>query len=136
MSNIDGSQEWTSVCVAFMLRLHAIDSATEVGRSLARAAKSCSDRDARFTRNRREVLDILLQENRAMGAYELREQLEAAFGRPIQRPTIYRALYFLMCHGLVARLPIRNAFVVVGPRIAQGGIFLTCENCGSSTRAA
>jgi Fur family zinc uptake transcriptional regulator len=117
-----------------MLRLHAIESATEVGEFLARADKFCRAHGARLTRNRREVLDILLQENRAMGAYELREQLEAASGRQIQHPTIYRALYFLMRYGFIARLASRNAFIATGPQQAHVGIFLTCENCGSSFR--
>jgi Fur family transcriptional regulator, zinc uptake regulator len=118
-----------------MPKVHRANSSSEVRDSLSRADKLCRDRGLRLTRNRREVLEILLQENRAMGAYELREELEAASGRRIQPPTIYRALYFLVRQRLVARLASRNAFVVMGPRLSQKGIFLTCENCGSSFKA-
>jgi Fe2+ or Zn2+ uptake regulation protein len=80
------------------------------------------------------VLDILLQENRAMGAYEIQKQIKTAFGRRLESITIYRGLKFLLRQGLIARLATRKKFVAIDPGDSRTSIFLICENCGALFR--
>ena len=55
------------------------------------------------------VLEILLESHRAMGAYEVLERLAAeGFGK--QPPVAYRALDFLVEHGLALRVRRLNAY--------------------------
>jgi Fur family zinc uptake transcriptional regulator len=100
---------------------------------MSHADQFCRDRGERLTPNRRLVLDTLVRENRAMRAYEILEQLEP-LGSQWQPITVYRALNFLRRQGLIARLAGRNTFVAIDPQHPQTGIFLTCENCGTSLR--
>ncbi|MDM7256178.1 MAG: transcriptional repressor, partial [Paracoccus sp. (in: a-proteobacteria)] len=63
----------------------------------------------RLTAVRRRVLEILLENHKAMGAYEILDRLAAeGFGK--QPPVAYRALDFLVEHGLVHRVQRLNAF--------------------------
>jgi Fur family zinc uptake transcriptional regulator len=68
-----------------------------------------------------------------MRAYEILKQLEP-LGSQWQPITIYRALNFLRRQGLIVRLASSSTFVAIDPRHSQAGIFLTCENCGTSIR--
>ena len=46
-------------------------------------------------------------------------------------PTVYRALDFLMAHGLVHRIESLNAFIGCDhPDKAHSGQFLICRDCG------
>ena len=42
-----------------------------VGNSIKEAEKYCKENDLKFTPVRRKVLEILLQKNKALGAYEI-----------------------------------------------------------------
>jgi Fur family zinc uptake transcriptional regulator len=117
-----------------MIRHDVVDSVSQVSNLLSRADEFCRGRGARLTLNRRVVLDILLRENRAMGAYEIQKQIKTAFGRQLESITIYRALKFLLLQGLIARLATRKKFVAIDPEDSRTSIFLICENCGASFR--
>jgi Fur family zinc uptake transcriptional regulator len=46
-------------------------------------------------------------------------------------PTVYRALNFLLAHGLVHRIESQNSFVgCPDPDKPHGGQFLICRSCG------
>ena len=48
-------------------------------------------------------------------------------------PTVYRALEFLLDHGLVHRIQSLNAFVgCADPEHAHRGLFLICDACGDA----
>jgi Fur family zinc uptake transcriptional regulator len=117
-----------------MARHDVVDSVSQVCNLLSRADEFCRVRGACLTLNRRVVLDILLRENRAMGAYEIQKQIKTAFGRQPEPITIYRALKFLLRQGLIVRLATRKKFVAINPGDSRTSIFLICENCGSSFR--
>lgn len=78
---------------------------------------------------RRRTLEILLEAHRAMGAYEVLDRLaEDGFGR--QPPVAYRALEFLVEHGLAHRLQRLNAFAAcLHPGEDHAPVFLICREC-------
>ena len=110
---------------------------------LARAEALARESGVRLTPVRRRVLEILLEQHRAMGAYDVLKRLgEEGFGN--QPPVAYRALEFLAEHGLVHRIRRLNAFAAcMHPGEAHAPAFLICRNCnvvaeaaGSEVRAA
>lgn len=86
-------------------------------------------RGARLTPVRRRVLEILLESHRAMGAYEVLDRLVAeGLGR--QPPVAYRALDFLVEHGLAHRVQRLNAFAACqSPGGDHAPAFLICRGC-------
>jgi len=98
--------------------------------ALAAAEISCRDQGAKLTPIRRRVLELVWANHEPVGAYGLLDRL-AAEGMKAEPPTVYRALDFLLAHGLVHRLERLNAYVGCshspGPHAAQ---FLICTGCG------
>ncbi len=89
----------------------------------------CSDEGLRFTPVRRRVLEILLEEHRAMGAYEVLERLQSE-GLGTQPPIAYRALDFLIAHGFAHRIERLNAFIACAhPGEEHVPAFLICSGC-------
>lgn len=97
--------------------------------ALAEAETLLEQQSARLTPVRRRTLEILLEAHRAMGAYEVLERLaEDGFGK--QPPVAYRALEFLVEHGLAHRLQRLNAFIAcLHPGEDHAPVFLICRAC-------
>lgn len=101
-----------------------------VDAALDKAAALCSRRGARLTRLRRRVLELVWQSHQAVKAYDLLGELDRSDGAA-KPPTVYRALDFLMAHGLVHRLESLNAYVgCPKPEAPHDGQFLICNACG------
>lgn len=100
-----------------------------VSDTLAAAEKHCEAAGLRFTPVRRKVLEILLQEHRALGAYSILDRLrEGGFGS--QPPVAYRALDFLVANGLAHKIERLNAFIAcVHPNQAHTPAFMICRLC-------
>ncbi|PID35743.1 MAG: Fur family transcriptional regulator [Rhodobacterales bacterium] len=100
------------------------------------AEAHCAAGGARLTPVRRRTLEILLEEHRAMGAYEVLERLrQDGFGH--QPPVAYRALDFLVDQGLAHRVRRLNAFTAcTHPQEAHAPAFLICEHCGNVAEMA
>ena len=96
---------------------------------LDQAERRASQAGVRLTPVRRRTLEILLEEHRAMGAYEALDRLaEEGFGR--QPPVVYRALEFLVEQGLAHRVQRLNAFAAcMHPAEDHEPAFLICEVC-------
>ncbi len=100
---------------------------------IALAASLCGERGVRLTRRRRQILELLWESDRPMGAYELVEALKPKEARPVGPPTVYRALEFLMLQGLVSKLQSRNAYVpCTHPERTHDCLFFICSNCSAS----
>lgn len=100
------------------------------------AADARSAREGlRMTPVRRKVLEILLQDHRALGAYAILDQLrEAGFGS--QPPVAYRALDFLTEHGFVHKIERLNAFVACAhPDETHSPAFMICRVCDAVAEA-
>ncbi|MEO0356818.1 MAG: transcriptional repressor [Pseudomonadota bacterium] len=93
------------------------------------AQDHCDTAKIQLTPVRKRVLEILLQEHRAMGAYEVLDMLREE-GLGSQPPVAYRALDFLVSHGFVHRIERLNAFVACAhPGQTHTPAFLICTEC-------
>ena len=107
----------------------AHDHAQCAGDVLARAEALVAAQGLRLTPVRRRVLEILLEAHRALGAYDVLNRL-ATEGYGNQPPVVYRALDFLVEHGLAHRIQRLNAFTAcMHPGQAHAPVFLICRTC-------
>lgn len=93
------------------------------------AEAKCSSSGLRFTPVRRKTLEILLEEHRAIGAYDLLQKLsEAGFGS--QPPVAYRAIDFLVTNGFAHKVEKLNAFIACNrPGASHSPTFMICHTC-------
>jgi Fur family zinc uptake transcriptional regulator len=78
------------------------------------------------------VLELIWAHRKPVGAYQLLDDLSRERGR-VAPPTVYRAIGFLLDHGLIHRIESLNAFVgCKHPRHAHTGCFLICRTCGAT----
>lgn len=97
--------------------------------AMAQADARAKSEKLRLTPVRRRALEILLEEHKAMGAYEVLERL-AADGFGAQPPVAYRALDFLVEHGFAHRVQRLNAFAACTDSTCEHQpVFLICEEC-------
>lgn len=111
------------------------DHASCVQSALASAEARAAEEGLRLTPVRRKVLELLLREHRALGAYAILDLLrEAGFGS--QPPVAYRALDFLAEHGFVHKIERLNAFVACAhPGATHTPAFMICRNCEAVAEA-
>jgi len=100
-----------------------------VAQALAAVEARCTADGLRLTPVRRKVLELLLKEHRALGAYAILDLLrDAGFGS--QPPVAYRALDFLAEHGFVHKIERLNAFVAcTDPEEHHSPAFMICRRC-------
>ena len=104
--------------------------------ALKHAEMLCAQRAQRLTPIRRQVLEVLLESHKPLGAYEIMDRSSVRGGRPAPI-TIYRALDFLRDNGLVHRIESRNAFLAcIGDHGEAATVFLICERCGAVGEAS
>ncbi|GAW35158.1 zinc uptake regulation protein [Roseovarius sp. A-2] len=113
----------------------AHDHASCISAAVAAAEAHCQTEGLRFTPVRRKALEILLQEHRALGAYEMLDRLrEAGFGS--QPPVAYRALEFLVANGFAHKIERLNAFIACAhPGASHSPAFMICRRCQSVAEA-
>lgn len=113
----------------------AHDHTACISDSLAAVEARCVEAGLKLTAVRRRVVEILLQEHRAMGAYDILDVLRAE-GLGSQPPVVYRALDFLVQHGFAHRIERLNAFVACAhPGDAHDPTFLICRSCDTVAEA-
>jgi Fur family zinc uptake transcriptional regulator len=93
---------------------------------IARAERTCERRGSKLTGQRREILASVAQSHSAVGAYDIIERMAEHGPRPAPI-TVYRALDFLLAHGLVHKIESRNAFVPVPISRGQLAALLTAK---------
>ena len=111
------------------------DHGSCISAGLIAAEAHCTAEGLRFTPVRRKALEILLQEHRALGAYEMLDRLrEAGFGS--QPPVAYRALEFLVANGFAHKIERLNAFIACAhPGASHSPAFMICRICESVAEA-
>ncbi|MDZ4094253.1 MAG: transcriptional repressor [Paracoccaceae bacterium] len=115
---------------------HTHDHSHCTGDVMARAEALVMQKSVRLTPVRRRTLEILLEEHRALGAYDVLQRL-AAEGFGNQPPVAYRALDFLVEQGLAHRIRRLNAFTAcMHPGMAHAPAFLICRACDGVAEAA
>ncbi len=101
-----------------------------VAEALQQAEKICREKHLRLTPIRRRVLELIWENHRPVGAYQLLDMLQRHGSTA--PPTVYRALDFLQQHGLVHRVSSMNAYIGCShagkPHVGQ---FLICTECHS-----
>lgn len=104
---------------------HCIDDALTAAREI------CDSRGARLTDLRLQVLELIWQNHKPLGAYDLMDMLAKISTRRVAPPTVYRALDFLLEHKLIHRINALNAFVgCPSPQYIHQNHFLICRLCG------
>jgi len=103
---------------------HCIDDAIQSARQL------CDERGVRLTSLREQVLELVWQSHKPLGAYTLMDMLAQASTRRVAPPTVYRALDFLLEEGLIHRINSLNAFIgCPSPSQKHQSHFLICQKC-------
>jgi Fur family zinc uptake transcriptional regulator len=98
--------------------------------AIASARQLCDERGVRLTNLREQVLGLVWQSHKPLGAYTLMEMLAQASTRRVAPPTVYRALDFLLDEGLIHRINSLNAFIgCPSPTQKHQSHFLICQKC-------
>jgi Fur family zinc uptake transcriptional regulator len=102
------------------------------------AENICASQGANLTDIRKRVLRLVWQDHKAKKAYELLDLLDKENKtKGVKPPTVYRALDFLLEHGLVHKLESENAFIgCPHPEEEHQGQFLICDTCGEIEEVA
>lgn len=107
-----------------------------VQQALADAREICQSQQARLTPTRERVLELIWQSHKPLGAYDLLAAL-AEDGHNAAPPTVYRALDFLLQHGLVHRIASLNAFIgCTHAGQNHTSVFLICRHCRNALELA
>jgi Fur family transcriptional regulator, zinc uptake regulator len=105
--------------------------APDQAQALDAAAARCRSQGASLTPIRRQVLALLYQHPKGLKAYDLLALLQEERSNATP-PTIYRALDFLLEHGLAHKIGRLNLFVACHHETHQRpSLFLICPRCGS-----
>ena len=111
------------------------DHSSCVRSALAAAEATCTQHSVQLTPIRRRVLEILLENHAAMGAYDVLARLDAE-GLGSKPPVAYRALTFLIEQGFVHRIERLNAFIACAhPGATHDPAFMICRVCGNVAEA-
>lgn len=103
---------------------HCIDDAINSARQL------CETRGTRLTSLREQILSLIWQSHKPLGAYTLMDMLAKASTRRVAPPTVYRTLDFLLEEGLIHRINSLNAFIgCPSPNERHQSHFLICQSC-------
>ncbi|WP_456387736.1 Fur family transcriptional regulator [Profundibacter sp.] len=117
------------------IAFHDHDHSCCEGGVLAHADARVREAGLRLTPVRRRALEILLENHRAMGAYDVLDRL-AADGFGDQPPVAYRALDFLVEHGLAHRIRRLNAYAAcMHPQTDHAPVFMICRDCNAVAEA-
>ncbi len=104
--------------------------------ALEHAEALCQSQGARLTPLRRRVLELVCASHAAVKAYDLISRLSTE-DHLVKPPTVYRALDFLLEHGLIHRVDSLNAFVgCTGAHNPHDVRLLICTQCGQISELA
>lgn len=102
-----------------------------IEKSISEVELMCENAQLILTPVRKRVLEILLKEHQALGAYKILDILRED-GFSSQPPIAYRALDFLVSNGFAHKIERLNAFIAcahVGEKHSPA--FLICRLCAS-----
>jgi len=95
-----------------------------------KARQFCEEKGARFTLLREKIYALLLEQQGAVGAYELLDTLKITESNA-KPATVYRTLDFLLEFGLIHKIESTNAFVACHHFDCNHPVqFLICDTCG------
>ncbi|CAH0992983.1 Zinc uptake regulation protein [Sinobacterium norvegicum] len=106
-----------------------------IQQAISDAKTLCEQRKVRLTTLREQVLALLWNSHKPLGAYQLLEMMQqqnrtAGNDKPLAPPTVYRALDFLVAQGLAHRISSLNAFIgCCSPNTGHNSHFFICSHC-------
>lgn len=105
-----------------------------VKQALKTAEKICMSKNTRLTEIRQRVLELVWQQHKPCGAYDIIALL-GKDGQYPAPPTVYRALDFLLQQGLIHRIASMNAYIGCSLASAQNhaSFFYICSQCSLTT---
>ncbi|OPX55852.1 Fur family transcriptional regulator, zinc uptake regulator [Oceanospirillum multiglobuliferum] len=114
-----------------------VDSPTahsaQIAETLAYAKTRCQTLGVKLTAKRQKVLQVLLEANRPLSAYELVDRFQATFGTPLPAMSAYRMLTLLLDNGFVHKLETTNQFLpcrhICCEHQHEPPQFLICDSC-------
>ena len=109
------------------------NSSSSIESSLKFAEGHCIAQGFKFTKKRKQVLNCLLESDKALSAYELADYCREKFSSQLPAMSVYRILDFLEKAGLVHRLESAQKYVACS-HIAENqehelSQFLICQSC-------
>jgi Fur family zinc uptake transcriptional regulator len=111
---------------------HIHDHERCVNAALQLTREICQKNKVNLTPTREQVLKLIWQSHRPIGAYQIQDQLARISRKSVAPPTVYRALQFLTKLGLIHKIPSLNSFIGCPfPNSPQSNLFLICEGCGN-----
>lgn len=98
---------------------------------LAEAEKLCLQRNVRLTPQRLKVLQLLMNQQSAISAYDLLDLLRESEPQA-KPPTVYRALEFLQTQGFVHKVESTNSYVLchLFNQPTHTSAMFICDHCG------
>ncbi|EAW28256.1 Fur family transcriptional regulator [Pseudoalteromonas marina] len=105
----------------------------QIQKTIQFANTQCENVDKKLTKKRQQVLEILLNANKPLSAYEVKNQFNKIMDSSIVAMSVYRILNVLESVNLVHRLKSENKYMPCSH--ADGGchhqlsIFLICNSC-------
>jgi Fur family zinc uptake transcriptional regulator len=98
---------------------------------LAQAEQIIDVKGGRFTAIRKHIYQLLLAAPHPLGAYEIIENLDGVGAQ--KPPTVYRALAWLIEHGLVAKIEYNSRYAALPLGIEADDLaFVICRECGDT----
>lgn len=98
---------------------------------LAQAEQIINEKGGRFTAIRKHIYQLLLAAAHPLGAYEVIEHLNGVGSQ--KPPTVYRALAWLIEHGLVAKIEYNSRYAALPIGMEADDLaFVICRECGDT----
>ena len=88
----------------------------------------------RMTTLRGEVLRVLIAQTKPLGAYDLRDKLNAKRSKKIEPASIYRCLDFFVSLGVVVKFESQNAYMLcqhIGEKHQH--VLMLCTKCSTTS---
>ncbi len=103
---------------------HVVEAATALAKT----------QGERMTSLRCEVLQILMAQTSPLGAYDLRDKLNAKRTKKVEPASIYRCLDFFVSLGVVVKLESQNSFMLcqhIGEKHQH--VLMLCTRCSTTS---
>lgn len=105
--------------------------------SLSELERVCKSRGLRLTEHRRELFKALRAAGKPISAYDLIPRMERRLSKRVAPLTIYRALDFLVEHGLAHKIASNHTYALCDhPHTEHESVHLICTQCGGGEELA
>jgi len=108
-----------------------VTTTPDISDMLAHAEHAISQKGGRFTAIRKHIFQLLLDAPHPLGAYEIIDRLNGVGAQ--KPPTVYRALNWLIEHGLAAKIAYNSRYTAMPIGVEADDLaFVICRKCGDT----